>query len=378
MLRTPIASVPSVWVNPEGSMQSKVFRAAAAFALLLISLACHATPNLYRITDLGDLPGGVDFSEAHSINNAGEIVGESAVDTGVRAYRWTAHAGMRALPIGADGIESEAFGINANGFVAGRITTAAGSAAVRWGPGGMVRPLASLGEGLFDVGYAVNRLGNVAGYSVGLLGLRAFVWTIRTGTVDLGDLPGGDGRSLAFGINDQGMVVGSSDVQSPRRSTNHAFIWTPDQGLQDIGTLRGPSADFFSEARAVNNAGQVVGISDAPTGQRAFLWQADRGMMDLGELPQGNGYSSAWGVNERGHAVGVSDSARGFVAFVWSPETGMRDLNDLIDPTDPLKPQMSFSAAYDINDRGQIVGSAFINGVTRAYLLTPVTTASAR
>ncbi len=353
-------------------MQSKVFRAAAFAASFFVSAACGATPTLYRITDLGDLPGGVDFSQAFSINNAGEIVGESSTDSGLRAYRWTAHAGMRPLPLGREGIESEAFGINANGFVAGRLSTDAGSTAVRWGPRGTLRSLPSLGFGSFDVGYAVNRQGSVAGYSVGPLGLRAFVWTIRAGTVEIGDLPGGDGRSLAFGINDEGMVVGSSDVQSPRRTTDHAFAWTVNGGLQDIGTLRGPSADFFSEARAVNNAGQVVGISDAPTGQRAFLWQAGRGMMDLGELPQGNGYSIAFAVNERGHAVGISDSARGLAAFVWSPESGMRDLNELIDPSDPLKPQTSFSAAYDINDRGQIVGSAFINGVTRAYLLTPV------
>jgi probable HAF family extracellular repeat protein len=353
-------------------MQSKVFRAAAIAASFFVSAACGATPTLYRITDLGDLPGGVDFSQAYSINNASEIVGESSADNGLRAYRWTQRTGMRALPVGGAGIESEAFGINASGFVAGRTNSGSGSTAVRWGPRGTLRSLPSLGLGSFDVGYAVNRLGNVAGYSVGPLGLRAFVWTIRTGTVELGDLPGGDGRSLAFGINDEGMVVGSSDVQSPRRTTDHAFVWTRDGGLQDIGTLRGPSADFFSEARAVNNAGQVVGVSDAPTGQRAFLWQAERGMLDLGELPQGNGYSIAWAVNERGHVVGVSDSARGLAAFVWSPESGMWDLNDLIDPSDPLKSQTSFSAAYDINDRGQIVGSAFINGVTRAYLLTPV------
>jgi probable HAF family extracellular repeat protein len=353
-------------------MQSKVFRSAAVAALFFVSAACGATPTLYRITDLGDLPGGVDFSQAYSINNASEIVGESSTDTGLRAYRWTERTGMRTLPIGADGVESEAFGINASGFVAGRISAGVGSTSVRWGPRGTVRPLPSLGAGSFDVGYAVNRFGYVAGYSVGLLGLRAFVWTIRSGSVELGDLPGGDGRSLAFGINDEGMVVGSSDVQSPRRTTDHAFIWTPDGGMHDIGTLRGPSADFFSEARAVNNAGQVAGISDAPNGQHAFLWQAGRGMMDLGELPQGNGYSIAWALNERGHVVGVSDSAHGLSAFVWSPESGMWDLNDLIDPSDPLKPQTSFSAAYDINDRGQIVGSAFINGVTRAYLLTPV------
>ena len=50
----------------------------------------------------------------------------------------------------------------------------------------------------------------------------------------------------------------------------------------------------------------------------------------------------------------------------------MQDLNALIDPLDPLKAVTTLSQAFGINNAGQIVGSGFINGKERAYLITPV------
>lgn len=137
----------------------------------------------------------------------------------------------------------------------------------------------------------------------------------------------------------------------------------------DLGEL--PGGLSGSVATDINLQGQVVGYSYAATGVRAFLWQHGR-MQDLGDLPGGIDYSRANGINLFGQVVGYSYVEDGTRAVLWQQGMGMRDLNELIDPNDPLKPVTLLREANAINDRGQIVGDALINGRPRAFLLTPV------
>ncbi len=80
----------------------------------------------------------------------------------------------------------------------------------------------------------------------------------------------------------------------------------------DLGTLGGT----FSDARAINERGQVVGESTTATGEEhAFLWQ-DGTMSDLGTLS--GDQSEANGINNRGQVVGGSTTATGdFHAVLW-------------------------------------------------------------
>ncbi len=48
------------------------------------------------MTDLGDLPGGDDFSYANGINDHGQVVGFSSAATGDRGFLWQG-AGMTDL-----------------------------------------------------------------------------------------------------------------------------------------------------------------------------------------------------------------------------------------------------------------------------------------
>jgi probable HAF family extracellular repeat protein len=52
--------------------------------------------------------------------------------------------------------------------------------------------------------------------------------------------------------------------------------------MTDLGDL--PGGSDYSYANGINAAGQVVGFSDASTGDRAFLWQ-NGSMTNLGDLP---------------------------------------------------------------------------------------------
>src|ERR1035437_7965957 len=60
------------------------------------------------------------------------------------------------------------------------------------------------------------------------------------------------GTGAACGININGPVVGSSG------STGRAFLYTPGVGVQDLGTLPGGTSSY---AFGINDNGQIVGFS---------------------------------------------------------------------------------------------------------------------
>src|SRR5204862_544099 len=107
----------------------------------------------------------------------------------------------------------------------------------------------------------------------------------------------------------------------------HAFSWTREGGMIDLGTLGGS----YSFAGAVNDSGQIVGDSAIATGNpRAFSWTSTGGMIDLGTLTLGGGTWAA-AMNASGHVVGASSTGDGFGihAFFWTPAGGMIDLGTL-------------------------------------------------
>ncbi len=109
-------------------------------------------------------------------------------------------------------------------------------------------------------------------------------------------------------------------------------------------------------AFAINNAGQIAGISD-PAGDAttyAVLWQ-NGGITHLGVLP-GDVSSVANDINAQGQVVGVScDANFNCRAFLWDHGV-MMDLNSLIPPDSPL--YLTFGGG--INDRGEIAGTAVL------------------
>lgn len=100
---------------------------------------------------------------------------------------------------------------------------------------------------------------------------------------------------------------------------------------------------------AINNRRQIVGGGS--------VWERGK-FVDLGTL--GGRSASAYDINDRGQIVGVSRNAEGYRrAFLW--ERGeMRDLGTL---------GGTQSWAFGINNRGQVVGVAFTeDGVEHAFL----------
>jgi probable HAF family extracellular repeat protein len=152
---------------------------------------------------------------------------------------------------------------------------------------------------------------NISGFGAD----HAFLWTSGAGMLDLGTL--GGSRSVASGINDAGIVVGTSNVADGHP---HAFLWSRLTGMEDLGTLGGGS----SQASGINNRGAVTGSSTLPDGTtHAFVWTPNRGMVDLGVLA-GGVESAGAGINSRGEVVGVSDDASSIssLAVYWPAPLG--------------------------------------------------------
>lgn len=212
-----------------------------------------------------------------------------------------------------------------------------------------------------------------------------------------------DSISTAFGINDDGHVVGESTTAD---YSKHAFFWSDlngdgdgrvqladgtdgplDPGLVDgeyemldLGTLGDSSV-----ARALNNRDEIVGYSAASAGDsQAVLWRVVRtagqpSQVTMATLPVVDSSvprSSAHGINGANppaivgagcRVIGSSVQER---ATMWrlNGATSQYDITDL-----GVLSGHTRSIAYSVNDLGAVVGvSSLSNGSSaRAFRWTP-------
>ena len=163
----------------------------------------------------------------------------------------------------------------------------------------------------------------------------------------------GDTVSAAAGINQHGDAVGAS---GPCASVglgigSHAVLWQSGRAI-NLGNLGGVMNNI---AFAINQQGQVVGISDLPGDNvtHAFLWQGGT-MLDLGTLRPDDTFVIAESINDRGEVVGFSCGTIDCRGFHWQAGV-MTDLNSFLPADSPLL----ITNAADINSRGEIAVQAF-------------------
>jgi probable HAF family extracellular repeat protein len=127
---------------------------------------------------------------------------------------------------------------------------------------------------------AISDTGFVAGKSETSAGPHAFVWSREGDMLDLGTLPG-DSESQAMGVNNNATVVGYSGTGA----TSRAFVWTSRSGMSPLPSLAGAT---IARALAINNSGQIVGFSTAGDhAYRAVTWGSDGRVVDLNtRVPQ--------------------------------------------------------------------------------------------
>src|SRR5262245_13374481 len=183
----------------------------------------------------------------------------------------------------------------------------------------------------------------------------------------------GDETSAATAINDRGEVVGisgSCDRAFGRFSAEHMVLWRQGVPIQ----IRDHGGVAWNTPMAINRRGDVVGFANRSAADggsfrpRAFLSTKPGRINDLGALGT-DPFSQALGITEDRQVVGVSYSADFSTckAFLWK-RGRMTDLND-------LAPEYSgqLCSANDIDDRGRITGQAFeaSTGQTVAFVASP-------
>ena len=248
------------------------------------------------------------------------------------------------------GTSSEAVDINDSGQVVGRSYAADSYHAFSWMQATGMVDRGTLG-GSFSDALAVNERGQVVGRAARPAGAspHAFLWTAADGMVDLGTL--GGMSSAAGRINDSGQVVGTSGTTSTPVAESHGFLWKRGEGMIDLGAI--PGVERYGPL-AINNSGQVVGYGFTSNMRlRAFSWTESGGMVDLGA-------GQALAVNDTGWVVGGGDTA-----FLWTEAAGRVDLGTLGGP---------LSAAYAVNDSGQVVGYSMTSAnLNHAFFWTKAT-----
>ena len=210
-------------------------------------------------------------------------------------------------------------------------------APVVWGPKpGQIRALPLLGGDSTGMALAINDAGQAVGISGSCSNTvfppfvgapHAVLWDTDGSVVDLLNLGGtGNPNVLAAGnaalaINNRGDVTGTSSLAD--NVTHHPFLWTKKTGMVDLDVLPG---DNIGAGLAINNEGDVVGASiagaDPLSGSpRAALWRNGQ-RFDLNSLALPNSplyLLTAFGINDAGEIVGFgvttsSGELHGFLA----------------------------------------------------------------
>ncbi|WP_157739993.1 hypothetical protein [Micromonospora narathiwatensis] len=251
---------------------------------------------------------------------------------------------------------SEASAINNPGEIVGWSSTSAGTRhAVRWTPrpgGGGYDPAQDLGTlgGLYSWATAINDLGEIVGVSQDAGGARrAFLWTSTAGMTALGSVSGSTWCE-ANDINDRSQVVGYCTVGVGSLSTNRPVLWSNGQ-VRDLDASRGGSGI----AMGINDRGDVYG---SVREQGLALWSGT-----TRTILAGTNTTSYGDVNDRREVVGnwsnFSDHAR---LFTPTAEGGGYEETDLGAFAGDV------SVAYDINERGDVVGFSYTADATRGFL----------
>jgi probable HAF family extracellular repeat protein len=379
--------------------------------LVLTALVQTAAAQQYQVSFLADLGGN---SRGNSINDREWIAGFSLLG-GIPRRHATLWRDSLILDLGTLGGPNRNSNVawpvkNDRGLIAGISQTntpepnsESWSCAAFFGgqfgfvclgfvwENGVMRELPPLAGGNNSFATGADNTGHVVGWAENgvhdnqcvapqVLQFRPVVWGPAIGQIQELPLKAGDTSGSATAINNRGQIVGISgicDQAVGRHTAKHALLW--DNGtITDLGNL---GAELWITPMAINQHGDVVGFgatrADDLNGDflRAFIWTRKDGIRQIDPLPNlDHVFSQANAINERGQVVGSSCTFEGACqGFLWQDGV-LKNLND----PDLIAPGFNglIVNAQDINNRGEITGRAFNpdTGKIRAFVAVPIST----
>ncbi|QEF99255.1 FG-GAP repeat protein [Stieleria maiorica] len=387
VLKAALVSAPlhgSLVLNPDGSFE---YVPEANF-FGTDSFTYTATDVQYQVTALGTLGGNTSF--ALDVNNLNQVTGNSGIVSGssnpLHAFRWT---DGELIDLGVvegtgDNNFSRGYAINDAGVVVGESDNSA-SKAFRW-ENGVIANLGTLG-GTSAVASDINNLGQIVGSSSNGAATKPFVYVDGL-MLELPTIAGNAASTgRAWGISPDGRFIVGVTRADDAEFLSHASLWQRQADgnytVVDMGALM--DEDHYSYAHAVNDSGNAVGASVvgtvSPTSSTSlyhgFVYH-DGEMVDVGSLGYHPTYvhSELKDINATDQFVGSVTRFYNFAAFggaavlgeLVAGQTAMIDLNQLVDQGSGW----TFLSAEGINDGRSIVGYGTFDGMSRAFLLTPV------
>ena len=302
----------------------------------------------------------------------GIAVGRSVqtINGGSEAFTWTQGGGIAGLPNLAGRNFAVSNSGNDSGIVVGTAATSLNGNSrlpVVWDNGVVSQLPLPLGQTLGDANSV-----NASTVAVGSVGAgsdqRGVIYSGGNATIITQTTPGGSFFLTAFGINDSGRIVGQG-IDPLNAARNVGIVYDIGQSAAfEVGALPG-----FNGALAfgVSNNGYVVGSSMLNQGSGLpFIWSKVNGMVAV-PLASGTSQGNARAVNSNGWVVGTDSSAFA-IPFLYDGANTYR-LADLIPPGSGWDLSTNTSSSADgISENGIIVGTGVHNGEIHAYAMVPV------
>ncbi|MCE5229046.1 hypothetical protein LLG95_05555 [bacterium] len=294
-------------------------------AIALALAFAQPSPAEYVVTDL--LPLDAILSDAKAVNASGQVVG----------YAWGQYS---------DG------SIYSCGFL--------------WENGQSTNLFAQYPEIQGGSALDINDQGQVLGYCYTAAGVSAYIW--QGGQLSLLDPLQGDNETDPVSINNAGQAIGYS--VKPQEGDPYAYDYRPC--LWQNGAATDLSAGGMEYVQAINEAGQVIGVTNA---YAACLWQNGA----LTQLDPGGALSASQptAINASGQVAGYGcvPGSSSMHAFVWLPQAACglpAGLNDIGAQFDALlnpanDPGLAVSSrAWCISDAGQVFGEVAVSSYDAA------------
>ncbi|MFN7939513.1 MAG: hypothetical protein U0R19_39665 [Bryobacteraceae bacterium] len=317
-----------------------------ALLLLLLAPSIQATP-MYTVYDLGARTNAAPLGLSSD--------GQYAVG-GQTSWIWTQSTGFQNLSTLTGGSWQEARGVTSSGVAAGYSSSPAHT--LHWD--GSTLTATAFG-GTTSNAFGINNAGVMVGSSFSPQS-HLYRWDAVNGIAELrSEISGG------WGINDSGDATGfylnGSGQQEAIAVTGSISVGGT---LTPLGQLSGGT---FSRGRSINDSQEVAGEAFDASGNRVpVLWLTPGSPAQLAQLGRTNGIAS--GINDSGLVVGTVYGGLAAAAVLWDAGTGFT-----LDSRILSNPGWQVFDAVAINDAGQILASARINGVEHVIRLDPILTA---